>query len=111
MKRFGEACLDGWGEADQIDMVIEEMAELTLAISHWRRRRVSLRDVAEEIADVELMCLQMRSVLDARFEQGKSDFASVLVDEIAKHKVERTLERLKETNPEVYKIYYGEDEA
>jgi len=40
------------GEESQFDMVVEECAELIVAIRHLARGRVSPLDVAEEIADV-----------------------------------------------------------
>ena len=40
-------------EYTQLDMVIEEMAELTQAISKFKRDKI--HNVEEEIADVEIM--------------------------------------------------------
>lgn len=40
------------GDKELVDRAIEEMAELTVAISHFRRRRCDESAVREEIADV-----------------------------------------------------------
>lgn len=49
-----------WGEQGQIDMAIEECAELIAALQHMRRDRVTTDAVASEIADVLIVCGQMR---------------------------------------------------
>ena len=55
-----KAAIDLWGENAQIDMVIEEMAELTKALLKYRRAHESNKamcivDIAEEHADVKIM--------------------------------------------------------
>ena len=52
------------GEA-QMDMAIEECAELIQAIQHRRRGRVSDDAVASEVADVLIMCGQLRLLFGA----------------------------------------------
>ena len=49
-----------WGVSSQLDFMIEECSELVVAIQHWKRDRVNDGKVAEEIADVEIMCEQLR---------------------------------------------------
>ncbi len=44
-----------WGGDAQLDMMIEECAELIQAVSHYRRGRADAVTVAREIADVRLM--------------------------------------------------------
>lgn len=61
--------IDKWGETAQLDQMIEEMAELTLAISKYKRQfNDSLLDYQKvgvmenlyiEIADVKMMIEQM----------------------------------------------------
>ena len=55
--------LDAWGENAQIDMAIEECAELITALMDRRRGRGGDNAVAEEIADVEIMLEQLRIVI------------------------------------------------
>ena len=52
-----------WGVVSQVNMAIEECSELIMAICHSRRDRATLIDVAEEIADVEIMCGQLRLII------------------------------------------------
>lgn len=67
-----------WGETPQMDMVIEEMAELTKAILKLRRtsaaegatdedfqriRGERIDDIVEEMADVQIMLDQLRIIL------------------------------------------------
>lgn len=47
-----------------VDCLIEECAELIVAIRHYRRGRASVDKVIEEMADVNLMCDMVRVGLD-----------------------------------------------
>ena len=72
-----------WGEQGQIDMAIEECAELIVALQHMRRDRVNTDAVASEIADVLIMCGQMRllvgpKAVDAMFEEKLARLAGRL---------------------------------
>jgi len=54
-----------WGVDAQIDMAIEEMAELISALQHHRRREerqhiATINEVIDEIADVEIMMEQLK---------------------------------------------------
>jgi len=57
--------LKEWGTEAQLDMVIEECAELIGAIQKWRRHRVESEKVLEECVDVTLMMEQLKMMLDA----------------------------------------------
>lgn len=49
-----------YGEKAQVDVAIEEMSELIQAILHERRGREN--NIAEEIADVEIMLSQLKMI-------------------------------------------------
>ena len=53
-----------WGPEFQKDMCIEECAELIDSIQKNRRNRATLEDIMEEIADVQIMLIQMRVILN-----------------------------------------------
>lgn len=53
-----QRALNKFGEQNQKDMAIEEMSELTQALMKERRGRES--NVAEEIADVQIVLDQMK---------------------------------------------------
>ena len=64
LKIYQEA-LNQWGMDAQINMAIEEMAELISALQHYRRlekweHHATLDDVTDEIADVEIMIQQLK---------------------------------------------------
>jgi hypothetical protein len=84
-KELYEEAITLWGEDDQLDMAIEEMAELIEAICHYRRNRKEPEDVANEIADVEIMMEQMRILIDS----------DALVNEIKQKKLIRLRERVE----------------
>lgn len=58
MQTIHQRALSKFGEQNQKDMAIEEMAELTQALLKERRGRES--NVAEEIADVQIVLDQMK---------------------------------------------------
>lgn len=73
--------LDKWGEQAQVQMMIEEMAELTKVLCK-RQRKIngcSTQEVIREIADVEIMLEQMKILFlnpklkNKDFEEIKND--------------------------------------
>jgi NTP pyrophosphatase (non-canonical NTP hydrolase) len=60
---LSEKALEKWGEDAQINQAIEEMAELTVALNHYRRGRKTKEDVAAEWADVLIMLSQLEVVI------------------------------------------------
>lgn len=63
-------CILEYGANSQIDMSIEEMAELTKALLKLRREKGRnskslIDDVIDEIADVRIMCRQMELLFKA----------------------------------------------
>lgn len=64
-----KAALAHYGEDEQLTVAMEELAELIVAISHFKRGRVQSRmNLVEELADVEIICRTLRLVVadDAR---------------------------------------------
>ena len=53
-----------WGEDAQILKCVEECTELALVLLHAWRNKTDIEDIASEIADVEIMCVQMRLIFD-----------------------------------------------
>jgi hypothetical protein len=89
MKEFDlyERALCKWGEAAQVQMMIEEMAELTKALCK-RTRKVngcSINDVINEIVDVEIMLGQMKVVFLNPTLKGR-DFEEIKLDKLIKLK-------------------------
>jgi len=59
-RNLARRALDMFGIDAQLGQAAEEVAELFIEISHHRRGRGSMYDVAAEIVDVEFMCAQLR---------------------------------------------------
>jgi NTP pyrophosphatase (non-canonical NTP hydrolase) len=61
-----EDTIEEWGESAQMDMAIEEMAELTKAICKFKRNihLTSVSDIVEEIVDVEIMTTTLMHILE-----------------------------------------------
>lgn len=51
-----------WGIEAQLDMLVEECAELIMAIQHMKRGRVGWDEVVEEMADVGIMMNQFHTL-------------------------------------------------
>ena len=58
-----------WGADSQVDMLIEEMAELTQVLLHIRRQNkdVTVEELSDEIADVEIMLEQVKVITDCNY--------------------------------------------
>lgn len=54
-----------YGTNSQIDKAIEEMSELTKALLKHRQNNGSVSDIIEEVADVQIMILQLLLIFEA----------------------------------------------
>ena len=79
-----QRALDTYGYDLQIMMVLEEMSELQKELCKYLRGKYSPANIAEEIADVEIMLEQMKMLF----------FCSDEVRDVRRRKVERLKERL-----------------
>ena len=93
MKDKLEEIANHYGYQSQARQLIEEMAELTVALNkEWRGmmgyipldERVSRQNVIEEIADVELLLEQLKYLMDCNWEVIKEKL----------NKTNRTMERM-----------------
>ena len=87
--------IEEFGEAAQVTMVFEEMAELQKELCKWMRNGesvVATHHIAEEIADVEIMLDQMKLIFDcAGLSQGyRREKTARLAGRIEKIKKNRT---------------------
>ena len=69
-----QAALEKYGQQAQVDMCIEECAELINALEKWRRGRNNSAEVCTEIADVLIMCHQMMEVFGVNETHGLMTF-------------------------------------
>jgi len=65
-EEINKKCIAIWGENEQIRQTIEECAELIVQLAKYGRNINSSTGVqiCDEIADVEIMCQQMRLIFD-----------------------------------------------
>lgn len=70
-KEICRAALDKWGAEAQTLMVFEEMSELQKELCKHARGKDNREEIAEEIADVEIMLEQMKILHDCRREVAK----------------------------------------
>ena len=81
---------DHYGYAEQSRQLVEEMAELTVAINKkWRGKDEGIDNIVEEIADVEIMLEQIKYLLECDWEVFKAKMT----------KVNRQIERIKDEQP------------
>lgn len=74
-----------WGEQAQHDQTIEECAELTAALLHYRRDKAGAAHVIDEMADVILMLGQLRwmfgcEAVDKAVERKRAKLEGLLQD-------------------------------
>ena len=60
------SAIDTYGSVMQITVAFEEMSELQKELCKYLRGRGSQENIAEEIADVEIMMEQMKMLLTAK---------------------------------------------
>lgn len=64
MNEICKKAVDTYGKESQINQTMEKMAELMVAITHWRRNKATKADVLSEIADVVILCEQICYIVD-----------------------------------------------
>jgi len=90
IEALAKIAVDHYGTASQLDVAQEELAELVVAISHYRRGRDENRKrIIEEIADVVIVVQQLRLVF------GKQE-----VDDVVQQKLRRLKTRIREDRAE-----------
>lgn len=77
--------MDRWGADAQLTVVIEELSELMKEVCKMKRDMGNIEHLAEEVADVEIMCEQLRYIFDIEDD----------VDAWKKSKLKRLANRLK----------------
>lgn len=83
-----KAVMKHYGYENQREVFVEECAELIQAVQKCKRNNTDISEnLKEEIADVMIMCLQMREFV------GKGS-----IDDIIVEKLQRQLERIEEEN-------------
>lgn len=60
--------IDTYGKNAQLDMVIEEMSELTKEICKFKRGKLNKEHLAEEMADVYIMLEQLHYIAGVKVE-------------------------------------------
>lgn len=63
MEEIFKKLIEKYGIAHQLDMVMEESAELIQAINKYKRMG-EVGNLVEEMADMEIMLSQLRMILD-----------------------------------------------
>lgn len=82
LRKLEEVCLEAlevFGTDNAKDKVIEEMAELIVALKQLDQNRVTLQEVASEIADVEITLTKLKIAL-----YDKDDYENALRTKILK---------------------------
>lgn len=77
-----EVIISHYGELHQIKKAIEELDELKEAL----RDNHAVEHITEEIADVFVMLCQLMTIYDIDAD---------LIDDIMKHKIDRTIDRMQ----------------
>ena len=88
-----EETLQVWGIKEQIYKFSEEIGELLVAMHHWYDDKARAEELASEIADIEIVCNQLRVLVGSHkvdhFKQFKLERLRKRVD-LAKEKASCT---------------------
>jgi len=68
MEKVLKKAIEVWGEDAQINMAIQEMAELIKELTDISRDRTSKEKLATEICDVEILMKQLRIILSRKYD-------------------------------------------
>ena len=76
--------LDKWGSDAQLTVVIEELSELIKEVCKMKRNIGWVDHLAEEVADVEIMCEQLRYIfaIDDEVDSWKESKLTRLADRL-----------------------------
>lgn len=80
-----------FGEYAQLDMVVEEMAELTKALCKYKRavpgptRAAIVENIEEEVADVQIMLDQLRIIIGRSGEEAEREKLERLERRLDRH--------------------------
>ena len=77
-------CMDTFGVVSQLDQLVEECAEVIVAVNHLKRDRIGIDQLMEELVDVSILTDQFVSVWDSDHK---------VTDKIRKEKIERLRDR------------------
>jgi NTP pyrophosphatase (non-canonical NTP hydrolase) len=89
-KKLYQEVTDKWGVDAQLDVAIEELSELIKEICKRKRGYPNINNLAEEIADVEIMVEQLRFIYESEY--CISDRVDIWKD----YKLKRLAEKVKE---------------
>ena len=78
MTKTYKKTVDKWGEEAQYDQMIEECAELIVALKHLKRGKIDRQEVINELADVTLMVGQLTWML------GEEEVNSAIEEKLQK---------------------------
>jgi NTP pyrophosphatase (non-canonical NTP hydrolase) len=84
LKSICSQAVGRYGATSQMNMLQEECAEYIVALSHMRRGRVGINEVADEVADIVIMCEQARLI-----------FGGNILESAIERKLARLEERLE----------------
>ncbi len=73
-----EKAIEVFGTEEQFDMLVEELGELIVALNHYRRGRISLNKVLEEVIDVDIMLQQIEYMMH----QGKMVYSDESISQL-----------------------------
>ena len=86
-------CVSLWGIYPQMMMIVEEFAELLVAISKYDRAQANADDIAGELADTRIMMNQLMHIIGITESQVKEKEIEKM--DRLKERIEKDLERRK----------------
>ena len=77
--------VDTFGEITQLDQAVEEFAEFTVAVNHYKRKRdQSDRELLEETCDCIILAKQLEHIASEKYGQAFDDAMSYKLSKLDK---------------------------
>ena len=87
MKNTLKQAIDTWGKDMQLNIAVEEFAELTKEICKYKRGADNISNIVEEMADCYIMLEQMKTIFD---------LGSTVISDAMDKKIKRLKSRLED---------------
>lgn len=90
-----QTAIEHYGVEKQLDKVDEELNELIEALDNWRKDHHEIHNLIDEIADVEIMLIQLKMILQDRYEDS---YIGIMINDRKEFKLDRLKQRIEDDN-------------
>lgn len=70
-KKIYNDAIEKWGIGPQLNQIVEECAEMIVAVNHFKRGRIGLTELTSELADITIMSEQITYAYELEYKVEK----------------------------------------